>query len=405
MSPAGSFEGLMAAIKAGAGSVYFGVGSLNMRARSAKFSVDDLEKIAATCKEHKVKSYLTLNTVMYDNDLEQVKEICDRAKAAGITAIIACDMAVIQYANSIGLEVHMSTQANISNIEAVKFYAKHADMVVLARELSLEQVASICKQIEEQDIKGPGGELLKVEVFVHGALCVSISGKCYMSLAQYNHSANRGDCLQACRRSYNVTDKETGDELEIENEYIMSPKDLCTIHIIDKLVEAGVSVFKIEGRARGPEYVSIVTRVYKEAAEAAENKTFSKEKADAWHKELESVFNRGFWENGYYLGKPLGEWAEGYGSHATEEKIQVGKVIHYFDKKGIAEIHVDSSDFRVGDKLLFTGPTTGAVFIEVESIMKDEQPTGCGMKGHSVTVPVSEKVRENDKVFLMRNRD
>lgn len=384
--------------------MYFGVGSLNMRARSAKFSIDDLEKIVKTCRDAGVRSYLTLNTVMYDEDIMQARQLCDRAKEAGVTAIIACDMAVIGYANSIGLPVHMSTQANISNIKAVRFYAKYADVVVLARELSLEQIKDICTKIQEQEIKGPGGDLVKVEVFIHGALCVSISGKCYMSLAQYNHSANRGDCLHACRRSYRVTDLETGDELTVENKYVMSPKDLCTIHMIDKLVEAGVSVFKIEGRARGPEYVSIVTRVYKEAIDSVEAGTFTKEKADAWHDELASVFNRGFWKNGYYLGKKMGEWAGDYGSLATKVKIQVGKVIHYFDKKKIAEIYVDSEDFRVGDQLLFTGPTTGAVFTKVESIMSDDKPTGCGMKGHSVTIPVPEKVRENDKVFLMRER-
>ncbi len=404
MAPAGSFETLAAAIKAGADSVYFGVGSLNMRARSAKFDVDDLELIAKTCKDNNVNSYLTLNTVMYDEDLEHSRELCDRAKTAGVTAIIACDMAVIQYANSIGLPVHMSTQANISNIEAVKFYAKYAEVIVLARELSLDQIKDICTKIKDQDIKGPGGNLVEVEVFIHGALCVSISGKCYMSLAQYNHSANRGDCLQTCRRSYIVTDDETGEQLKVENRYIMSPKDLCTISIIDKLVDAGISVFKIEGRARGPEYVATVTRVYKEAVDAVADKTFSEEKAESWRKELASVFNRGFWENGYYLGKQLGEWAGDYGSQATDEKVQVGKVIHYFDNKQIAEIHVDSEDFRVGDRLLFTGPTTGAVFIKVESIMSEDQPTGCGMKGHSVTVPVKEKVRVNDKVFIIRPR-
>ena len=405
MCPAGNPESLIAAIKAGADSIYFGVGQLNMRARSAKFKEDDLEHIAKTCKEHNIKSYLTLNTVMYNNDVESAMSLCNRAKTAGISAIIACDMAVITYANSIGLDVHMSTQTNISNIKAVKFFSKYADVIVLARELSLEQIGEICKSIKQDNINGPKGELMKIEVFVHGALCIAVSGKCYMSLAQYNHSANRGDCLQACRRTYTVTDKETGDELDIDNEFVMSPKDLCTISMIDKLIDAGVTVFKIEGRARSPEYVFTVTKAYREAIDAVINTTYTKEKVKSWRDELKKVFNRGFWENGYYLGKRLGEWAGTYGSKATTEKVQVGKVIHYFNKKGIAEIHIDAGDFRVGDKLLFTGPTTGVVFVTVESIMSDNTPTGCGIKGHSVTVPVSELVRVNDKVFLIRDKE
>lgn len=404
MCPAGDKESLMAAIKAGADSIYFGVGQLNMRARSAKFKEDDLEDIAKICKEHRIKSYLTLNTVMYDNDLESVRSLCDRAKAAGISAIIACDVAVINYANSIGLKVHMSTQTNISNIEAVKFFSRYADVIVLARELSLGQIGDICKEIKKDDIRGPNNKPLKIEVFIHGALCVSIAGKCYMSLAQYNHSANRGDCLQACRRTYTVTDKETGDELDIDNEFVMSPKDLCTIGMIDKLIDAGVEIFKIEGRARGPEYVFTVTKAYREAIDAVKDNNYDQDKVKQWRSELKKVFNRGFWENGYYLGKRLGEWAGTYGSKATTKKIQVGKVIHYFNKKGIAEIHIDSGDFRVGDELLFTGPTTGVVLVTVESIMSDDKPTGCGIKGRSVTVPVSDVVRVNDKVFMIKER-
>ncbi|MFQ5475224.1 MAG: peptidase U32 family protein, partial [Candidatus Nanoarchaeia archaeon] len=331
----------MAAIKSGAGSVYFGVGSLNMRSRSAKFSIEDLEKVAKICEENDVKSYLALNTVMYDEDLDEVKKICDLAKEKGISAVIASDTSVIQYANSVGLEVHMSTQTNISNTEAVKFYSKFADVIVLARELSLDQIKTVCEKIRKDEIKGPSGNLVEIEVFIHGALCVSISGKCYMSLATYEHSANRGACLQNCRRKYRVTDDETGQELIVDNKYIMSPKDLCTIGMIDKLIDAGVKIFKIEGRARGPEYVSTVTRVYKEAIEAVKSSTYTKTKIEKWREELKTVFNRGFWENGYYLGKKTGEWSGAYGSKATTEKIQVGKVIHFFGKNNVAEIAVE----------------------------------------------------------------
>ncbi|MBW2967801.1 U32 family peptidase [Candidatus Woesearchaeota archaeon] len=404
LSPAGSFESLRAAIKAGADAVYFGVGTLNMRSKSHKLQLDDLEEIANICKEAKVKSCLTLNTVMYDNDLDSIKSICDRAKAAGINAIIACDFAVINYCNSINLPVHLSTQANVSNIEAVKFYSRYADVIVLARELSLDQIATICKEIKQQKITGPSGNPIQIEVFIHGALCVSISGKCYMSLAQYNTSANRGACLQACRRQYNVTDEETGDELQIDNKFVMSPKDLCTIGMMDKLIAAGPTVFKIEGRARGPEYVFTVTKAYREAIDAVHNHTFTKEKADQWRTQLATVFNRGFWEDGYYMGKPAGEWAGIYGSKATKEKVQVGKVTNYFAKQGVAEIYIDSGDFRVGDTLLITGPTTGALYVEVEEIKQDDKPTGCGIKGKSVTITVPEKVRENDKVFLITER-
>lgn len=404
MCPAGSFETLHAAIKAGAGSVYFGAGDLNMRARSAKFQIDDLKKVADICKEHDVKSYLTLNTVMYDEDSELIKTMCDAAKSAGISAVIAMDMSVILYARSIGLEVHMSTQTNISNIEAVKFYAQYADVIVLARELNLKQVADICTQIKEQNIKGPGGELVQIEIFIHGAMCVSISGKCYMSLAQYNYSANRGACLQNCRREYLVTDKETGEQLTVENGFVMSPKDMCTIKILDKLINAGVSVLKIEGRARGPEYVYTVTNAYKQAVDAILNDSYTKELADKLHAELETVFNRGFWENGYYMGEELGEWCNCYGSKATTEKIHLGKVIHYFAKPGIAEILIEAQEMRVGDKILFTGPTTGALYTDVESIMKDDEKTGCAIQGYTVTIPVPDTVRVNDKVFLIRER-
>jgi putative protease len=404
MSPAGSFECLMAAIKAGAGSVYFGVGELNMRARSAKFQLNDLEKIAAICKKNKVNSYLTLNTVMYDSDIKSIRMLCDTAKAAGISAVIACDFAVINYANSIGLPVHMSTQANISNIEAVKFYSKFTDTIVLARELSIEQIKHICREIKKQNIKGPNNKPVQIEVFVHGALCVSISGKCYMSLAQYNHSANRGACLQACRRQYKVTDIETNDELNINNNFVMSPKDLCTIGMLDRLIEAGPTVFKIEGRARGPEYVYTVTKAYKEAIKAVQNKKYSPQLISKLRNELKTVFNRGFWENGYYMGRPAGEWAGIYGSKATKEKIQVGKVINYFKKNNVAHILIDSSEMQRGDDIMITGPTTGVVFVKADSIQHDSKNIKSAKKGSNITMPIKETVRVNDKVFVVKNR-
>ncbi len=404
MCPAGSFEALRAAIKAGADSVYFGVGNLHMRSAAAKFSRDDLKDIVEICRKARVKAYLTLNAVMYDEDLEQMKQLCDLAKANKVDAIIASDLAVIQYAASIGLAVHMSTQTNISNIEAVKFYSEFADVIVLARELSLEQIRNICDKIKQENIRGPNGELVKIEVFVHGALCVSISGKCHMSLALQGSSANRGACIQNCRRKYRVIDDETGKELAIHNQYVMSPKDLCTIGMIDKLIEAGVSVFKIEGRARGEEYVYIVTKAYKEAIEAVEKKSFTKDKVEAWLKRLKHVFNRGFWMDGYYLGKKLGEWSNAYGSKATKQKFEIGKILNYFQKAKVAHIKVLANGFKPGDELMISGKKTGVVFTKVQKILDGDKELAEAVKGNYVTIKVLERVRENDKVFLIRDR-
>jgi len=405
MAPAGSYESLMAAINAGASSVYFGVGNLNMRSKSANFELEDLGKIVSICNENDVKSYLTLNTVMYDEDLLGFKELCDLAKKLGVNAIIASDISVIEYARSIELEVHMSTQANISNIDAVKFYSKYADVVVLARELSLEQVKEICREIESRKICGPSGKLVEVEVFVHGAMCVAISGKCYMSLAQYNSSANRGKCLQTCRRTYKVTDTETGDELVIDNKYVMSPKDMCTIKILDKLIDAGVSIFKIEGRARGPEYVDMVVRQYKLVIDKIESGKYSSEDAEIAENELKKVFNRGFWENGYYLGKKLGEWSGAYGSKATTKKIQIGKVVNFFKKSMIAEVVIESHEISKGYNIAITGPTTGLVYSELDVILdgKDEKVEKL-VKGQIGTIKLNKIVRKNDKLFVIQDR-
>ena len=405
MCPAGDFKALSAAIKAGADSVYFGVGELNMRARAANFGLEDLEEIVEKCEKNDVRSYLTLNTVMYDEDLETMRKVCDRAKEAGLSAVIASDLAVIRYCNEIGLEVHMSTQANISNIEAVKFYSEFADTVVLARELSVDQIEEICQKIEDQDIRGPSGELVEVEVFAHGALCVAVSGKCYMSLVQYNHSANRGDCLQACRREYTVTDKQTGDELTLGNNYIMSPKDLCTIGMLDRLVEAGASVFKIEGRARGPEYVYTVVETYRKALEAIRNDEYSEDRIEEWREDLESVFNRGLWEGGYYMGEKTEMWSGTYGTKATTRKVQIGKVTHYFTDKQVAVIDVKANSFEPGDEILFTGNTTGALYQKVEEIRKDDEKVEMAEKGDLVTVRVDERVRENDDVYVIEERE
>ena len=403
MAPAGNFECLAAAIKGGANSVYFGVEQLNMRARAANnFTLSDLPKIAETCSEKNVKSYLTLNTIMYDHDVTLIKKICDTAKKVGVSAIIASDISAISYANSIGLEVHISTQQNVSNIEAVRFYSKFADVIVLARELTLSQIKKICEEIKKDNIKGPNGELVKIELFAHGALCVAVSGKCYMSLGTYNASANRGACLQNCRRSYKVIDNETGDELVIDNEYVMSPKDLCTIGFIDKLIDAGVKVFKIEGRGRSADYVYIVTKSYREAADSVLNKTYTQEKISEWTKQLENVYNRGFWHGGYYLGKKLGEWSGVYGSKATKEKVFVGVAKHYFPKTGIGEFHIQSEQIKTGDEILITGNTTGVIEGKVESMFVNDKP---GIKeakaGDVITFKVSERVRENDKLYVV----
>ena len=401
MAPVGSRDSLAAAIQAGAGSVYFGIGQLNMRSHSANhFTIDDLKDIALTCKEHGIKSYLTVNTIIYGEDLAAMREICDAAKEADISAVIACDVAVMTYCNRIGLEVHLSTQLNISNIEALKFYAQFADVVVLARELRLEQVAEIYRQINEQDIRGPRGERIRIEMFCHGALCMAVSGKCYMSLHDANRSANRGECIQICRRSYILTDAETGNEIEVDNKYLMSPKDLKTVRFIDRLMEAGVRVFKIEGRARGPEYVYTVVNCYKEAMQSVLDGTFTDEKKDLWDQRLATVFNRGFWD-GYYLGQRLGEWNKNFGSNATEKKQLVGKVIKYFSRLGVAEVAVEACEFSVGDKMLITGPTTGAMWLTPDEIRYELKPVETALQRQRVSIPVPGKVRPNDKLFKL----
>ena len=406
MAPAGSYETLMAAINAGATSIYFGVGNLNMRSGSASFQLEDLASVASICTENGVRSYLTLNTIMYDEDLKTAREICSLAKKARISAIIATDIAVIEHARAIGLEVHVSTQVNISNIEAVRFYSSYADVIVLARELTLKQIENICNAIERENIRGPSGKLVGVEVFIHGAMCVAVSGKCYMSLAHYQSSANRGSCLQTCRRRYRVTDEETGEELLIDNKFVMSPSDLCTIKILDKLIEAGVSVLKIEGRARGPEYVDTVVRQYRKAVELIEAGEFGERQKEESFEELKKVFNRGFWENGYYLGKKLGEWAGVYGSVATTVKIKVGKVVNFFHRNMVVEVQVESGEIRKGDEIAFTGPTTGIVHSHAESIMDDHGNVVEALKkGASGTIKMNETVRRNDLVFIVRPRE
>ena len=400
MAPVGSRESLAAAFQAGADSIYFGIENLNMRARSSNtFCIDDLRDIARQCNEHGVKSYLTVNTIIYDRDLPLMRTIVDAAKAAGISAVIAADVAVMEYANRIGQEVHLSTQLNISNAEALRFYARFADVVVLARELNLEQVAGIYRQIREENICGPRGEQIRIEMFCHGALCMAVSGKCYLSLHEMNSSANRGACMQVCRRAYTVRDKETDAELEIDNQYIMSPKDLKTIHFLNKMMDAGVRVFKIEGRARGPEYVRTVTECYKEAVRAYVEGTFTDEKVAQWDERLRTVFNRGFWD-GYYLGQRLGEWTKNYGSAATERKIYVGKGIKYFSNIGVAEFLVEAAKVSVGDKLLITGPTTGAVFATLDEARVNLKPVHTVRKGEHFSMK-SVKIRPSDKLYKL----
>lgn len=401
MAPVGSRESLAAAIQAGADSVYFGIGQLNMRSHSANhFDIDDLRDIAATCNAHGIKSYLTVNTVIYDADLPAMRTIIDAAKQAGISAVIASDVAVMAYCNEVGEEVHLSTQLNISNIEALKFYSRFADVSVLARELNMEQVKEIYQQIQAQHICGPQGKPVRIEMFCHGALCMAISGKCYMSLANANRSANRGECVQICRRSYTVTDNETGNQLEIDNKYIMSPKDLKTVRFIDRMMEAGVRVFKIEGRARGPEYVYTVVKCYKEAVASVLNGSFTEEKKDEWDRQLATVFNRGFWD-GYYQGQTLGEWNRHYGSMATEKKVLVGKVIKYFSKLGVAEVAIEAAEISRGEQLLITGVTTGVMKFKAEEIRYELQPTETAQKGWRVSIPVPGKVRPNDKLYKL----
>ena len=401
MAPVGSYESLAAAIQGGADSIYFGIEGLNMRSKSSNnFTVNDLHEISKICRKHNVKTYLTVNTIIYDNDVELMKKIIDAAKKARLSAIIVSDVAAMIYAQSIGVEIHLSTQLNISNVEALKFYAQFADVVVLARELNMEQVKEIYRQIQEQQIKGPKGELIRIEMFCHGALCMAISGKCYLSLHEMASSANRGACNQLCRRGYIVKDKETDIEFEIDNQYIMSPKDLKTIHFMNILLDAGVSVFKIEGRARGPEYVRIVTECYKEAIHAYCNNTFSEEKIKDWDERLKRVFNRGFW-NGYYLGQQLGEWSDKYGNEATERKMYIGKAIKYFSKLGVAEFLIETQKLKVGDKILITGPTTGAVFMDVEEIRVDLKPVEETIKGERFSIKIEEKIRPSDKIFKL----
>lgn len=401
MAPAGSYESLMAAIQGGADSVYFGIEGLNMRARSSNnFTTDDLRKIASICDEHGVKSYLTVNTVIYDEDLPLMRTIIDTAKEAGVSAIIAADVAAMAYANSIGQEVHLSTQLNISNTEALKFYARFADVVVLARELNLTQVRAIYDAIGTQGIRGPKGEPIRIEMFCHGALCMAVSGKCYLSLHEMNASANRGACMQICRRGYTVKDRETNIELDVENQYIMSPKDLKTIHFMNKMMDAGVRVFKLEGRARGPEYVHIVTSCYKEAVQAYCEGSFTDEKIAAWDERLKSVFNRGFWD-GYYLGQRLGEWSSHYGSSATKRKEYVGRGIKYFSGLGVAEFEMESGELRVGDEILITGPTTGALFQTVEEIRVDLRPVPSTVKGERFSIKTAERIRASDRMYKM----
>lgn len=399
MAPVGSRDSLAAAIQAGADSIYFGVGQLNMRSHSANhFDLDDLDYIVATCQEHGIKTYLTVNTIIYDEDMEAMHTIINAAVKAGVTAVIASDVAVMTYCREKGMEVHLSTQLNISNVEALKFYSQFADVSVLARELNMTQVGHIHDEIVRQNICGPSGQPIRIEMFCHGALCMAVSGKCYMSLHAANRSANRGECIQVCRRSYTATDNETGYQLDIDNKYIMSPKDLKTIRFIDKMMQAGVRVFKIEGRARGPEYVYTVVSCYKEAIQSVLDGTFTEEKKADWDERLATVFNRGFWD-GYYQGQTMGEWNKKYGSLATEKKVLIGKVTKFFSRLSVGEIAVQANTFHKGDKLLITGPTTGAMYLHATEIHDDNGTVEEALQGTKVSVPVPGKVRPNDKVF------
>ena len=399
MAPAGSWESLAAAIKSGADSVYFGIEKLNMRSKSSSnFTTQDLRKIVGICKENNIKSYLTVNTILYDEDISLMREIIDTAKEVEVSAIIASDVAAMMYANSIGVEVHLSTQLNISNTESLKFYALFADVVVLARELNMNQVAEIYQSIIKENIRGKKGELIRIEMFCHGALCMAVSGKCYLSLHEKNLSANRGACNQICRRGYVVKDKDSEIELEIDNEYIMSPKDLKTIHFVDVMLQSGVRVFKIEGRARGPEYVKSVVSCYREAIESCLDGTFSKEKIEGWNKRLSKVFNRGFWD-GYYLGQKLGEWSGNYGSEATHKKVYIGKVTNYFNKLNVAEILVEAQYVSVGDEILITGETTGAYEDTIEEMRVELKPVQKAVKGNYFSIKTKELIRRNDKVY------
>ncbi len=405
MAPVGSYEALAAAKNAGANSIYFGVGKLNMRSKSTiNFTIEDLKNIVNICNENNIKSYITLNTIMYEDDLGFAFEIIEEAKKNGVSAIIASDMSIIDYARSVGMEVHISTQLNVSNPLAVKYYSKFADTIVLSRELNLEQVKNICAYIKENNIKGPNGELVQIEMFVHGALCMAVSGKCYMSLHEYNKSANRGSCLQTCRRSYILTDKETGYELEVDNEYIMSPKDLKTIHFLDRILDAGVTVLKIEGRGRSPEYVKRTVECYSEAVESYLNGTFTEEKIENWNLRLKEVYNRGFWD-GYYLGQKIGEWSSKHGSSATKRKKYVGDITNYFKKSSVAEITLKAGKISIGDDILVIGPTTGVWESKLQEIRKDLLPVEYAEKGDIISIPSDVVLRRSDKVYLWQNDD
>lgn len=404
MAPVGSRESLASAIKAGADAVYFGIEGLNMRSRSsANFTADDMADIASLCAQNGVKTYLTVNTVIYDSDMELMRRIIDRAHEAGISAIIASDMAAILYARSIGQEVHISTQVNITNFEAVRFYSQWADVMVLARELNLDQVSAIHREILESHITGPSGKPVRLEMFCHGALCMAVSGKCYLSLHQMNSSANRGACNQICRRAYSVTDRETGEQLDIENQYIMSPRDLKTIHFLNKMIDAGVCVFKIEGRARGPEYVAETVACYSEAIEAICNGNFSDELVKKWDERLARVFNRGFW-NGYYLGQRLGEWSSKYGSSATRVKRYAAKTIRYFSKIGVGEFLMEAGELKTGDEIVISGPTTGAIIMKAGELRFDLKKVEKVTKGQLFSMAVPEKVRPSDKLYLWETK-
>ncbi len=401
MAPAGNFESLQAALDNGADAIYFGVDQLNMRARaSINFTMDDLPEIVKRCEEKGVRSYLTLNTIVYDHDLSLIKNLLSAAKSAGITAVIASDQAVISSARSMGIDVHISTQLNITNIETVKFYSLFAETMVLSRELSLRQVKKITEEIQKEQIKGPSGELVKVEIFGHGALCMAVSGKCYLSLHSHNSSANRGACKQNCRKKYTVIDQESGFEIEIDNEYMMSPKDLCTINFLDEVKDSGVQILKIEGRGRAPEYVATVTKAYREAIDSLDDNTFSEEKVADWMERLSTVYNRGFW-SGYYLGQKMGEWSKTSGSQATQKKVYVGKGVHYFPKAGIAEFKIEAYDIKKGDKILVTGPSTGAQEFELEEMFVNDLLSEKAGKGDSCTIKVPFRVRLSDKLYKM----
>lgn len=405
MAPVGSYESLMAAIEAGANSVYFGVGQLNMRSASANnFTLEDLKRICEIAKQNNVKTYLTLNTVIYDEEIEYMHRVVDSAKANGVSAIIASDMAVISYANGIGMEIHLSTQCNITNYEAVKYYSQFADVIVTARELSLDKVKTIIDRIKQENLRGHSGELLRIECFVHGALCMAVSGKCYISLDNANRSANRGACLQFCRRPYKVTDMDGGTELMVDNQYIMSPKDLKTLDFIGKIIEAGVRVFKIEGRGRSPEYVKIVTRTYREAVNAWCEGSWSEEKLAKWNEDLKRVYNRDFWD-GYYLGRRVGEWSEKYGSKATTTKIFIGTVTNYFKNLGVAEIRMESGELNLNDEIYIIGPTTGVYEGVASEIRVDLKPVGKTIKGELFSMPTTSLVRRNDKLYLIKTNN